>query len=328
VGVCCWHSLEGLKINRDIQYLGLDAYCTSIGRVTSSASALLNSWSEQYGTEQKGGATARKPKSREQRRRGTVRNRKAGKRHGIQGQGNGTEQDSTDRQTIWDILIGASQRSKRARKKRRGVLRTNTYTQYIIHKQKHHGRLSAFTRPNRDQYTNLDPTEKTYQTKQNNKVMNCNSCLSRPKTMHLHRCSIHHTAQNYVHKVIEIGVYSYIPCGSVVVDALCYKPEGRGFVSRWSHWIIFSIYLILPAALGLGVYLASNRSEYQKQKKKIVWEVERGWRVGLTVNRLSRQCGILNISQPYRPPQPVTGIAVLYLLFTYSNIPCNLKRSI
>jgi hypothetical protein len=31
-----------------------------------------------------------------------------------------------------------------------------------------------------------------------------------------------------------------------------------------------------------------------------------------TVSRLSRQCGILNISQHYRPPRPVTGIALLY----------------
>jgi hypothetical protein len=29
----------------------------------------------------------------------------------------------------------------------------------------------------------------------------------------------------------------------------------------------------------------------------------------LTVSRLSRQCGILNISQTYRPPRPVAGIA-------------------
>jgi hypothetical protein len=31
----------------------------------------------------------------------------------------------------------------------------------------------------------------------------------------------------------------------------------------------FSIYLILPAALGPTVYSASNRNEYQKQKNKV-----------------------------------------------------------
>jgi hypothetical protein len=34
----------------------------------------------------------------------------------------------------------------------------------------------------------------------------------------------------------------------------------------------FSIYLILPAALGPGVYLASNRNEYQEQKNNISGE--------------------------------------------------------
>jgi hypothetical protein len=45
--------------------------------------------------------------------------------------------------------------------------------------------------------------------------------------------------------------------------------------------------------------------------------VKCGWCMGLTtlppsMSRLSRQCVILNISQPYRPPRPVMGIAFCY----------------
>jgi hypothetical protein len=34
----------------------------------------------------------------------------------------------------------------------------------------------------------------------------------------------------------------------------------------------FSMYLILPATLGPGVYSASNRNEYQKQKDNVLGE--------------------------------------------------------
>jgi hypothetical protein len=37
-------------------------------------------------------------------------------------------------------------------------------------------------------------------------------------------------------------------CGGTVVEALCYKPEGRGIDSRWCHWN-FSFIIIFPATL-------------------------------------------------------------------------------
>jgi hypothetical protein len=91
---------------------------------------------------------------------------------------------------------------------------------------------------------------------------------------------------------MEAAHFSQGARSSVEVNALCCTPEGHCFEARWGEWIV-SIYVILPVTVGLGVYSASNRNEYQKQKKKCFWGAERWWRVGLTtvlpsVSRLSR----------------------------------------
>ena len=48
-----------------------------------------------------------------------------------------------------------------------------------------------------------------------------------------------------------------------LVEALRYKPEGRGFDSRWRHWN-FSLTLSFRPHNGLGVDSASSRNEYQE----------------------------------------------------------------
>jgi hypothetical protein len=59
---------------------------------------------------------------------------------------------------------------------------------------------------------------------------------------------------------------------SVVVKALCYKPEGRGFETDEVIFFFFSYFLIHSAALGPGVHSASNGNESQKQKNNVSGE--------------------------------------------------------
>jgi len=48
-----------------------------------------------------------------------------------------------------------------------------------------------------------------------------------------------------------------------LVEALCYKSEGRGFDSRWRIWK-FSLTYSFRQHYGPGVDSASNRNEYQE----------------------------------------------------------------
>jgi hypothetical protein len=78
-----------------------------------------------------------------------------------------------------------------------------------------------------------------------------------------------------------------------------------------------SVYLIHLAALGSAVYSACNRNKQQKQKNYF-WEVQHGRCVILitsppSVSRLSRQCGILNISHPYTPPWCYRNFFVIHM---------------
>jgi len=65
--------------------------------------------------------------------------------------------------------------------------------------------------------------------------------------------------------VLDIG-HTVLKGGHAVaqlVEALPYKPEGRGFDSRWCHRN-FSLTFSFRPHYGLGVDSSSNKSEYQE----------------------------------------------------------------
>jgi hypothetical protein len=59
---------------------------------------------------------------------------------------------------------------------------------------------------------------------------------------------------NILYCLLYVGIR-----GGAVVEALRYKPEGRGVDPRWCHWN----FSFRPHS-GSGVDIASNRNEYQE----------------------------------------------------------------
>jgi hypothetical protein len=88
---------------------------------------------------------------------------------------------------------------------------------------------------------------------------------------------------------------------------------GRSWVEIPMRSLDFSIDLIFQPRYGPGDSTTSNVNEYQEYS----WGVKGSQHVRLTtplpsVSWLSRKCGNPDISQPYGPSQPVTGIHYLF----------------
>jgi hypothetical protein len=105
----------------------------------------------------------------------------------------------------------------------------------------------------------------------------------------------------------------------IIIIVVIVLQDGRSRVRMPMRWIILINLLNLPSPIRSLVLL----SLYQKQKNNVSGEERRGRCMRLTtsppsVSRMSRQCGILSISQPYRLPRSVTWIALLsytYMIF-------------
>jgi hypothetical protein len=90
--------------------------------------------------------------------------------------------------------------------------------------------------------------------------------------------------------------------GNAVVRALCYKPEGSGFETRWGEYILL-ISLIRLAELGLGfIQPLPEMSTRERNGEMFLGSSARPVREDATLSpylsQLSRQCVIATSDHP------------------------------
>ena len=118
------------------------------------------------------------------------------------------------------------------------------------------------------------------------------------------------------HIILTIYPKYWVQWGHAVaqlVEALCYKPEGRGFDSRWCHWI-FSLTYSFRRHYGPGVDSASNRNEYQECFLGVKAACAQGWQPYYLHVPIVLISGSLKLLETSGSVQAVMGLLYLLLI--------------
>jgi hypothetical protein len=115
-----------------------------------------------------------------------------------------------------------------------------------------------------------------------------------------------------------------------MVEALRYKPEGRGFNSRWCHWNFLLIQSFRPH-YGPRIDSASNRNENQEYFLWVKAASAYGWQTYHLHVPIFLKSGSLNLLEPSGPVQACNGITFYYkdlgfFIVMLSHLLCSFRR--